>query len=589
MPHLGRPSNESGDSETSDIASNISNEGVPGRTEVIAESKKIMELTLNEFQRAQRTYDTCGDRNMPVSAITIEPVWKCAVEMMRRGVKSRCITEVTKDNISYCKEIGKEAELRHLDRVKGSFTVVDGSRCMIHPEIKEGKPPTVIIYSTSRSIVEMQQYIFETFWNEAIPAEDRIREIEQGREHETIDTLRDPREMLRLAQNLVRSAKYEILVIFSTVNALLRQEKAGTLELLLNAANARGVRIRILSPFDGRAFEVVERLRDKSLNKIKVRIIDSEMQTRVSFLLVDGRYAFSVEVKDDSRETAVEAMGLATYSNSNATVSSYVAIFESLWHQAEVYEQLKLYNEMQREFINIAAHELRTPIQPILGLSGILFEESKASGDRRQHILEIINRNANRLYKLTESLLDVARIENQSLNLNKEAFDIVDMVKHAIADLETSAATNKNAKLLLVFQERDPVFVNADKERLTQVVNNLVNNALKFTKEGAVAIKVQRDLNRPDPVAVVSVRDSGSGIDPEIMPRLFTKFASKSEKGTGLGLFISKGIVEAHGGKIWAKNNNDDNNNDHEKDRGATFTFSLPLCCERGSLKQVRN
>lgn len=558
-------------------------------THIIEGREGINLLILEEFRRAHQTWDAYGDRNMPVSAIIAEKIWPSAIEMLRRGVKVRCITEITKENISYCKEISKETELRHLDDIKGGFTIVDGASCMIHPEIWEEEVPAAIIYSTTRPIVDQQQYVFETLWNKAIPAEEKILEIEQGTEREIIETIKDPTEMQKLAYNLITSAKCEILGIYSTANAFRRQERIGNQELMLNAAKERGIRIRILSPFDEGILQSIERLQCQSQGKIKIRSIEQDMQTRVSLLLVDRKYALSVEVKDDTKETSIEAMGLAMYSNSDATVSSSVAIFESLWHQAEMYERLRVHNERQREFLEIAAHELRTPIQPILGLSGILSEQldengnDNASGRTRKQFLEIINRNANRLYKLTEVLLDVARIENQTLQLNKENLDLIPIVRDAIADTETTKV-NQRVKLAFIApsEANQEVFVSVDRERIAQVVCNLLSNALRFTKEGTVQITLEKNIlgESQQQFATVSIRDSGPGIDPNILPRLFTKFPSSSERGIGFGLFISKGIVEAHGGRIWAENNNNRNENDddyYESSKGATFSFTLPI------------
>jgi signal transduction histidine kinase len=558
-------------------------------TRIIEGREEIKKLAFEEIKHAQRKWDAYGDRKLPISALTTEQMWQLTIEMIRRGVKVRCITEITRENISYCKQLSREAELRHLDNIKGGFTVIDDASCIIHPEIWKEEASAAIIYSTARPIIDQQQYVFETLWNKAIPAKEKIQEIEQGIEREIIETIKDPSEMQNLAFELINAAKCEILGIYSTSNAFRRQERIGNQELMLNAAKERGIRIRILSPFDDGILESIERLQCQSEGKIKIRSIDPDMQTKASLLLVDRKYALSVEVKDDTKETSIEAMGLAMYSNSDATVSSYVAIFESLWHQADMYERLRVHNERQREFLEIAAHELRTPIQPILGLSGILSEQSdergndSASSITRKQFLEIINRNANRLYKLTEILLDVARIENQTLQLNKENTDLIPIVKDAIADIE---ATKVNQRVRLSFisplEGDQEVHVNVDRERITQVICNLLSNALRFTKEGVVHITLEKNIldERQQQFVTVSIRDSGLGIDPKILPRLFTKFASSSEKGMGLGLFISKGIVEAHRGEIWAENNyHDENDKDNlgRSSKGATFSFTLPI------------
>jgi len=212
---------------------------------------------------------------------------------------------------------------------------------------------------------------------------------------------------------------------------------------------------------------------------------------------------------------------------------------------------------MQTEFINIAAHELRTPIMPILVNVELL--ESELGGQREE--IRAIARNAKRLQHLTENILSVARIESKTLKLKKEVFDINTALSSAIRD-ENMQIQNYNIKLRHK-TTNDKMYVEADSDRIIQVISNLLHNATKFTSEGIIWITSKRDGSE----IVVSVQDCGTGIDPQILPILFSKFATKSDKGTGLGLYICKNIIEAHGGKIWAENNTDNN--------GATFSFKL--------------
>jgi signal transduction histidine kinase len=225
-------------------------------------------------------------------------------------------------------------------------------------------------------------------------------------------------------------------------------------------------------------------------------------------------------------------------------------------------EQLKLHDRMQEEFINVAAHELRTPIQPILSLTQILY--SKIKDSQQQESLDIVIRNAKRLKKLSDDLLYITRLKTQTLELKKEQFNLNEAILHAIDDVILSKEFSSN-HLKLLYEPRD-VLLKADKSRIDEVISNLLSNAIKFTPEGTITISVEKD--ETENWVIVSVKDTGQGIDISILPRLFTKFASKSYQGTGLGLFIAKGIVEAHMGKIWGKNNVDG--------IGATFSFSLP-------------
>ncbi|HYV52306.1 MAG TPA: sensor histidine kinase [Candidatus Eisenbacteria bacterium] len=229
---------------------------------------------------------------------------------------------------------------------------------------------------------------------------------------------------------------------------------------------------------------------------------------------------------------------------------------------ASANDQLKIHDKMQQEFINVAAHELRTPIQPILSITEILHSRIKDS--REQELLDVIIRNAKRLNRLSDEILDVTRLEAQTLELKKEQFNLNDVILHAMNDMMSSRGfSSKNLKLL--YEPRD-MLLKADKSRLAEVISNLLSNAIKFTTEGTITINVEKDEIKN--WVVVSVKDTGQGIDVNMLPRLFTKFASKSYQGTGLGLFIAKSIVEAHMGKIWGKNNVDG--------IGATFSFGLP-------------
>jgi signal transduction histidine kinase len=230
----------------------------------------------------------------------------------------------------------------------------------------------------------------------------------------------------------------------------------------------------------------------------------------------------------------------------------------------------------------VAAHELRSPIQPILGLSQFLRsnkgrESSSSSNsaamsiEKENELLDVIVRNSNRLRQLAEDILDVAKIEGGSLILKKEKFNLKEMITEILSDCEQKIKNRKNIKLSYESQEKNAIIIEADRSRVCQVVYNLLNNAIKFTNEGSITVIVKRkDID--DNFILVSIHDTGTGIDSEMLPKLYTKFATKSDTGgTGLGLFISKSIIEKHGGKIWAENNNCDGG------RGATFAFNLPV------------
>jgi signal transduction histidine kinase len=230
------------------------------------------------------------------------------------------------------------------------------------------------------------------------------------------------------------------------------------------------------------------------------------------------------------------------------------------------YQKVKESEKMKDEFINIAAHELRTPIQPILGLTDIMY--SKIKDEDQRELLDIIIRNAKRLKRLTDNVLDVTKIESQSLVFNKEKLNLNSVVSDVLKEYVNKNITQEMAKIVYDFKPKNGIMVEADKDRLSQVIHNLLDNALKFTYYNQMIFVIVA-LNKDKEQVTVSVKDTGEGIAEEILPNLFSKFKTYSNTGTGLGLYICKNIIESHGGKIWAENNYDG--------KGATFRFSLPI------------
>src|SRR5918993_725389 len=241
-------------------------------------------------------------------------------------------------------------------------------------------------------------------------------------------------------------------------------------------------------------------------------------------------------------------------------------------------EELKYKDQVKNEFINVAAHEIKTPIQPIIALSELLQLEGINNIEKNKEMLNIILRNSKRLKQLTEDVLDVASIESGSFFLKKEKFNLKEMIADILKEYEQTIQNTNNIKFFLEFNDNNEIIIEADRNRLSQVIHNLLQNAIKFTKNGSITVIVERkkdNINEKYDEILVSIKDTGTGIHPEVLPKLFTKFVTKSPiAGTGLGLFISKSIIVMHGGKIWATNNNEDG---IEEGVGSTFTFSLPV------------
>jgi signal transduction histidine kinase len=492
----------------------------------------------------------------------------------------RWVTSITdKDNSDLARvflNIG--VQIRHVKNMPPiDFAVSDKEMMATIERMEGGEIAQSLLVSNEPAYVNHFKSIFEELWKNGIDALDRIRDIEEGVDQADIEIISNPKEGIKRAWSIIQSAKEEVLILFSSASAVNRQIDMDGWQLLKEILEKRSIKVRVLIPADDDIMPTTIKEVKSTYPQIDIRSIDKSLQTRITIVLVDKKECVIVELKKDSEDNSYRAAGLTTYSDSKSIVSSYISIFESFWKQTELYEQLeesnkqlKVHDKMQKEFINVAAHELRTPIQPILGLSEVL--QSKIKDSEQRVLLDIISRNAKRLQRLSEDILDVSRIESQSLGLKKEKFILNDLVLSIVEEYKKEIGDDNNkSKIKLLYNpiEDNNIIVYADRFRITQVISNLIGNAIKFTKEergGTVSVNIEKKNDR---WVIVSVKDTGSGIDPEIMPRLFAKFTTKSFKGTGLGLFISKKIIEAHGGKIWAENNIDG--------KGATVNFSLPL------------
>jgi two-component system, OmpR family, sensor histidine kinase VicK len=557
------------------------------RTEILYGLENVMN-TILQFLSKANTINSCGDYKAPSAIIKVKEYRKLLYDLKERGIKLRYITDITKDNVKYCKELINDFayEIRHIDGIKANFSVSETEYLAYATLVKEEeelqqqpmRPIQQVIYSNVKDIIEQQKYVFDSFWNKAIPADHRIKEIEEGFVLISTEVIQIPSRTKELFIDLIKSAKEEVLLLLPTTNAFLREERIGVIQLLREAAAERRVNVRILTPINNKIGKIIQNtvMVDQANNFFDIRAIETITSSpeiavvgTVTIVVVDRKQSLVIEKTDDSKEDFIDAVGLATYSTSKPTVLSYISIFESLSKQVKLYEQLKTHGRMQEEFINIASHELRTPTQSVLAYSELL----RRHPERRDEMIQAIYRNAERLQRLTNDILDVTKIESQTLKLNREKFNLSGLLSNIVQDYKNNIEkSNGNVRLLSDESNKGSFIVEADRERIIQVISNLLNNAVKFTEEttGDVYVAAEEMEKADQKVVVVTIKDRGIGIDPEILPRLFTKFATKSNTGTGLGLFICKSIIEAHDGKIWAENNKDGKG-------GATFAYSLPL------------
>jgi two-component system, OmpR family, sensor histidine kinase VicK len=304
------------------------------KTEVIYGTENVVNRASHLISVAKKTLDLCGESAGVSIILANEPVVKEYMEAKDRGVRVRHITEITKENILDCKKLMSLMEMRHLDGLRGYLVIEDGEIFISHAFGDEAKLVPHMVISSVNVLVEQQQYFFELLWSKAIPAKQRIKEVEEGAKREFVETIRDPSEIQKLGFDLIKASEEEILIIFSTANAFHRQIRGEVLKLLKEAA-ARGVKVRVLVPMDKKIIrdEIAKQLQNLGID---IRDNKKSMLAKVTTLVVDNALSLTVELKEDSKETSEdeeEVIGLATYSNSGSIVLTYVSIFENMWMQ----------------------------------------------------------------------------------------------------------------------------------------------------------------------------------------------------------------------------------------------------------------
>ncbi len=690
-------------------------------TEVFHGVDVVMNAILHFFHQSDSRIDACVDYTRPSLAIDILLLKEAFLAAKKRGVKLRYVTEITKDNISYCKQIMTMVdELRHLDGIKGNFYISETGYIAPATFHEAGESAAQIIYSNVKELIEHQKYVFETLWSKTIPAEhrireieegiiryetviidnsdeiireiysltassneldtcltsggmqyshkhffdikkklldkqkrgdhkglryitnidnenlelvklyldhgirikhvrnlppmsfgvsdkkiavtiekmengkvvqslllsnesqyikhfssvfqrlwesgidavDRIREIEEGTEAEFYEVITDNEKASQILVDMTKSTSKEALIFLPNDKAMVRIDRLGMIDYLVRASQ-NGANVKIICPLSDDNLGIQRKIME---NAPDIKILDGN-SSPYGMYIIDREKFLRAELKKPNADKFSDAIGLVVYSNRRATVDSFESVFELLWNERMLVEELKKADRMQKEFISIAAHELKTPIQAILGMSGLL----KYYPEKTDQVIEVISRNAIRLQRLSANILDATRIEGQTLILEKERFDIRDLIPAIIEDYKDRIKHITNNKVELIYDDNpnnNPIVVKADKERIIQVIFNLLSNSIQFTKEGYISLNIVADNNSKE--VIITVKDTGIGINPEILPRLFSKFVTRSQKGTGLGLFISKNIIQSHGGKIWAENN-------VMEGHGTIFGFTLPL------------
>jgi signal transduction histidine kinase/CheY-like chemotaxis protein len=404
----------------------------------------------------------------------------------------------------------------------------------------------------------------------------------------------------------------EIMAVFPTVKSVLSTYKSALIQQLIlkmqsnfndsdvNHGNAidNNPKIRIIIPQDKEIDDIIQGFRQNKNTHIRnISGINDIFMDKAIFIIIDKKTSIIIKTgeqgnNDDGgggnknsgfsprKEMAFSYSRYDNETDNEQVVFSHIAAFEMIWKLTGALQKVTNNDKVKEDFVNICAHELRSPIQPILGLS--ILVKNKITDANQREILDVIIRNARRLKRLADDLLEVTKIESNLIKLDKEKFNLNDFLNETLFDYETKVSKEENnddnnTHLNIIKSIPDEIVfsVDADKDRLIQVIHNILNNAVRARSDGNnnndldnEAIYFSLRQNNENEVQI-SVKDRGSGIDDEILSNLFTKFITKSGKGIGLGLFIAKNIIEAHDGKIWASNNNDG--------KGASFYFTLPI------------
>ena len=549
---------------------------------------KIIESPEDIISRARHVIETsnhlsvCSDLGglKMIETIALDSIKK-TLEKSQNGehIGVRWIGTINKEDMDLVQRfLALGMEIKHIIYTPLNFSVTDKEFNFTVSNMTDGSAPPNVLVSNELSYIKQFNSLFEKLWSEGVNAADRILEIKKGVEPDFFEVIHDKNKAAELLLSLSKLAKEEVLFLLPSDKALVRMKRLGVLDAM-QKASLQGVNVRVICPITDVSAEIVERLKVESQIKFA-----KGNESESGIMIIDSSRFISAELVNPPSETFSEAIGIALYSNSKRSTSMLRSFFNSLWNQAELYKRLELQEKMEKEFINMAAHEIRTPVQPLLGMTDILMSQFEEEGEEEEQQergkknkkeiavtkeeIEMIARNAKRLERLTSDILDVSRIESNTLKLSEKLIDLNENIRIVVNDEKSAIPKGKELKIIFDQRESAPLVIKGDKSRLFEVLTNLIGNAIKFTDSGGV-ITVTVEKNGAKNEALVSIKDTGNGIDKEILPRLFTKFASKSDNGTGLGLYLSKGIIEAHGGRIWAENNTEG--------KGANFRFTLPL------------
>lgn len=464
-------------------------------------------------------------------------------------------------------------KIRHInDQPSFAFALSNKSFLSNLETIENGKLTVDKLFiNDNQTNLIFYQRTFEKLWDIATEYLDRENEI-QNRIDDNIEVIHDSNQVLHKIYELFSLVKKDILIILPSTNGFYRTEMSGGFKML-NGLGDRGIKIRVLTIPDSENIPEVDKIKTKYPN-IHFRDLEQAMMSYNRIIVFDIKNTVLWEVIDDLQQKYTDALGMALFIESKKITETITIIFNSLWSQSETHsrlkdthENLKSHGKMQSRFMDLVAHELRTPLQSILGITELLKKEIK--NNDQNFMLRVAMANAKKLQRLSENILDITRLEGNILYLNKELFNINHLAMQITSDLVCNVEYNKYVAIEYINFDNDYIIL-ADKFRIGQVIQNLIDNSMRFVRNrGKITLRLNTKRIHSRDIVELSVEDNGEALKPEILSKLFTKFASDSYYGPGIGLYLCRKIVEAHGGRIWAKNN--------LGNHGCTFTFGIPI------------
>ena len=598
-------------------------------TKVLYGVETVVNTIIEFLNRTNDVVYTCVDQTRPILTIETLGLKNAFLYAKKRGVKLHYVTEITKDNLSYCKQLMDMVdELRHLDGIKGNFYVSESGYLAPATAHEVGKSASQIIYSNVTEIIEHQRYVFDTLWSKAVPANQRIREIEEGIEAEFFEVISDAGKAADVYVNLAKSVKKQAFLVLPNSRAMVRDKRLGVLDYLVEASykikasqgftsetDSREEKdaLKIICPLDEKNREIVKWISDKAP---RIKILRSSIKSSSTIFLVDNQKFFRAELRENKEEEEdfTSAIGLALYSNSKASITSFESIFDLLWNSQIVNEKLEtgvlkqeemrkelerinkelsVINKYKDDFVMRISSESATILTDAKVLTEVLLETKDLGSltNMQYTLVKVIYENIAKINLLVKDLLDIYKLDRGDLRLSKAHVNIANLIAQTLSEeglskliLENNIHIDQDTSMLAPTET-----VYCDPERLQQVLSNLLRNAIEFVPSdgrGRITIRIEKQRQKQDRVdregnkktqeITFIIEDNGIAVTKDEVQGLFQKFYlidtknafTKRQKFSTLGLSVSRGIIEAHGGRIWI---------DETYKGGASFKFTLPI------------